>query len=94
MSVAVRTFRRRFVVGKHEVKLTVQLVAGNACGFEIEWNSDHPPRLSRADLAQYRKLRNLGLQSIANELGQTVAIADLDESGGVMITALEPETAP
>ena len=65
---AVKTLRRRFTVGRYRATLSVQLAAGVPAGVKIEWDRDHPPRLSSADLARYRRLRNAILQSVADEL--------------------------
>lgn len=90
MSAAVRTIRRRFTVGRHRATLTVPIVAGAALGCEVEWDSDHPPRLSSADLARYRRLRNAVLQTVANKIGAAVIVVDLDD-GRLVPTVIAPE---
>lgn len=91
MSAAVKTIRRAFTVGKRRATLTVSLVAGAALGCEVEWDSDHPPRLSSADLARYRRLRNAVLTTVANELGAMVAVVDLEPDGTARTTLIGPE---
>lgn len=91
MSAAVRTIRRRFTVGRHRATLTVPIVAGVALGCSIEWNSDHPPRLSSADLARYRRLRNAILQSVANEIRGAVVVVDAYD-GRLVQTVISPAT--
>ncbi len=89
---AVKTLRRAFTVGKHRATLSVQLAAGVPAGVEIEWDRDHPPRLSSADLARYRRLRNAILQSVADELRGAVVVVDMDD-GRLVPTVIQPETA-
>ena len=91
---AVKTLRRCFVVGKHRATLSVQLVAGVPAGVAVEWDRDKPPRLSSADLARYRTLRNAILQGIADELGAGIAVVDLEADGRWTPTVLQPEAAP
>ncbi len=91
---AVKTIRRCFTVGKHRAVLSVQLAAGVPAGVSVEWDRDKPPRLSSADLARYRQLRNATLQGVANELGAGVAVVDLEADGRLTPTVIQPETAP
>lgn len=89
---AVRTIRRRFTVGRYRAPLSVQLAAGVPAGVEIEWDRDHPPRLSSTELARYRQLRNAILQSVAAEIGGAVVVVDMDD-GRLVPTVIQPETA-
>ena len=86
---AVRTLRRAFAVGKHHAVLSVRFAAGEPAGVEIEWE-DGPPRLSRADLARYRQLRNAILQGIADEIGDGILIADLEADGSISARVIQP----
>ena len=91
---AVKTLRRRFTVGRYRAVLSVQLAAGVPAGVAVEWDRDKPPRLSSADLARYRTLRNAILQSVADELGAGIAVVDLEADGRLTPTVIQPETAP
>jgi hypothetical protein len=90
---AVRTIRRKFTVDGHTAVLTVPLVAGKAIGVSVEWDSDRPPRLSRADLEQYRQLRNAILRTVATEIGGTVLVVDQEADGRLTPTVIRPEAA-
>ncbi len=90
---AVRTIRRKFTVDGHTAVLTVPLVTGKAIGVSVEWDSDRPPRLSRADLERYRQLRNAILRTVATEIGGTVLVVDQEADGRLTPTVIEPEAA-
>ena len=90
---AVKTIRRRFTVGRYRATLSVQLAAGVPAGVNVEWDRDKPPRLSSADLARYRTLRNAILQGIADELGAGVLIVDAEPDGSWTPTVIQPEVA-
>lgn len=91
---AVKTLRRRFTVGRYRAVLSVQLVAGVPAGVAVEWDRDKPPRLSSADLARYRTLRNAILQGVADELGAGIAVVDLESDGRWTPTVIQPEATP
>lgn len=80
---AVKTIRCSFTVAGHKATLTVPVVAGAAIGVSIEWDRDDPPRLRGPALARYRKLRNAILSSVANEIGGSIVVADLEPDGRV-----------
>jgi hypothetical protein len=90
---AIKTIKRRFRVGRHTATLSVPLVTGKAIGVSVEWDSDRPPRLSRADLEQYRQLRNAILRTVATEIGGTVLVVDQEADGRLTPTVIEPEVA-
>lgn len=87
----VKAIRRAFTVGKHRAVLTVQLAAGVPTGVQVAWDQGYPPRLSSADLARYRRLRNAILQSVANEIRGAVVVVDADD-GRLVPTVIEPAT--
>lgn len=95
MTAAVKTIRRAFRVGKHRAVLSVQFAAGVPAGATVEWE-DGPPRLSRADLARYRMLRDAVLQGIADEISDNILIADLEADGSISARVIRPvmETSP
>lgn len=86
---AVRKFRRTFRISRYEVTLTVTLVANQPLTMNVEW-SKFPPKLSNADRARYRKLRNVVLSEISIQLGERMMIAEADENGIAVYTILHP----
>ena len=87
---AVKTIRRRIVVGRYTATITVPLVAGAALGITVEWDRARPPRLSSAELARYRQLRNAVLQRVATEIGAAILVADSESDGSLVATVIRP----
>ena len=84
MTDAVKKRVSRLVVGRHRAELVATLVAGRPVSIEIRWDGDHPPRLSRAELARYRQLRNAVIAS----LGLRTLIADVHADGSTTLTEI------
>lgn len=89
-TAAVKTIRRAFTVAGHRATMTVPIVAGTALGITIEWDRDDPPRLRGAALARYRRLRNAILTGVANEIGGSIMVADLESDDSVAYTVIRP----
>lgn len=86
---AVRKIRRTLKISRYEVTLTVTLVANQPLSIHVEW-SKYPPKLSKADRARYRKLRNVVLSEISRRTGERLMLADADENGIAVYTILHP----
>jgi hypothetical protein len=82
MSDAVKKRVSRLVVGRHRADLVATLVAGRPVSIEIRWDRAHPPRLSRAELARYRQLRNAMLAS----MGMSALVVDVHADGSTTLT--------
>ena len=86
MSDAVKRRVSRLVVGRHRADLVATLVAGRPVSIEICWDGDHPPRLSRAELARYRQLRDAVIAS----LGLRTLMVDVHADGSVSMREVGP----
>ena len=87
---AVRKIRRTFKISRYQVTLTVTLVAGKPLHIGVEW-SKFPPKLSQADTARYRQLRNAILSDVARQVDERIMIADADAQGEAIYTILNPD---
>ena len=86
MTDAVKKRVSRLVVGRHRADLVATLVAGRPVSIEIRWDGDHPPRLSRAELARYRRLRNAVIAS----LGMAALVVDVHADGSASMREVGP----
>ena len=86
MTDAVKRRVSRLIVGRHRAELVATLVAGRPVSIEIRWDGDHPPRLSRAELARYRQLRNAVIAS----LGMAALVVDVHADGSVSMREVGP----
>ena len=84
MTDAVKKRVSRLIVGRHRAELVATLVAGRPVSIEIRWDGDHPPRLSRAELARYRQLRNAMLAS----MGMAALVVDVHADGSTTLTEI------
>lgn len=73
-------------MGRHRADLVATLVAGRPVAIEIRWDGDHPPRLSRAELARYRQLRDAVIAS----LGMAALVVDVHADGSVSMREVGP----
>ena len=70
----VRTFR----VGRRKVTLTVpQVRSGQVLHAATEWHPDVPRRLSRREMAQYRRGRDAAFAELCAELGINGALVEM-----------------
>ena len=82
MTDAVKKRVSRLVVGRHRADLVATIVAGRPVSIEIRWDGDHPPRLSRAELARYRQLRDAEIAA----LGLPALVVDVHADGSTTLT--------
>ena len=83
---AVQRVLQPIRAGRHRAMMVVTLVADAPVSLEVLWESGHAPRLSRAQLVQYRKNRNTALV----RMGLSAAVIDVDADGSASVQEVRP----
>ena len=85
MTDAVKKRVSRLIVGRHRADLVATIVAGAPVAIEIRWRGK-VPRLSRAELARYRQLRDAEIAA----LGLPALVVDVHADGCVSMREVGP----
>lgn len=74
---ATTTFTQAWPVGRFTCTLTLPANAGGQTPISVHWQPHRPPKLTAAELAEYRRGRDAALSAWAAATGRPVAVVDL-----------------